>query len=152
MSNALEVAHLRKSYADFTLTDVSFTLPSGRIMGFVGQNGAGKTTTIRCILNMAAREGGEIKIFGLDNIKDELAVKQELAAVFDEIFFVDVWRVREVEKVIKGFYDRWDSKQYNEYLKEFELSPEKRVSELSRGMKMKLMLGGNVPWCQAAHS
>jgi len=140
MDNALEVKNLRKSYADFTLDSVSFILPAGYIMGFVGQNGAGKTTTIRCILNMAARESGEIKIFGLDNIEDELAVKQELAVVFDEIFFVDVWRVSEVEKAVKGFYSQWDNKQYNDYLGKFELSPGKKVKDLSRGMKMKLML------------
>jgi ABC-2 type transport system ATP-binding protein len=140
MNNALEVQNLRKTYNDFRLDSVSFTLPAGYIMGFVGQNGAGKTTTIRCILNMATREDGEIKVFGLDNKKEELAVKQELAAVFDEIFFVDTWRLREVEKAIKGFYSRWDSKLYGEYLKKFGLSPDKQVKELSRGMKMKLML------------
>ncbi|MDR0287177.1 MAG: ABC transporter ATP-binding protein [Clostridiales bacterium] len=140
MNNALEVKNLRKSYVDFNLADISFVLPVGYIMGFVGQNGAGKTTTIRCILNMATRQSGEIKIFGLDNIKDELVVKQELAVVFDEIFFIDIWHVHEVEKAIHGFYNDWDGKQYNEYLKKFELSPEKRVKELSRGMKMKLML------------
>ncbi len=140
MSNALEVQNLNKTYSDFTLNSVSFSLPAGYIMGFVGQNGAGKTTTIRCILNMAARDSGEIKIFGLDNVKDELTVKQELAAVFDEIFFVDTWRVREVEKAIRGFYSAWDSKLYDEFIKKFKLSPEKRVKELSRGMKMKLML------------
>jgi ABC-2 type transport system ATP-binding protein len=140
MNNALEVQNLHKTYRDFTLDSVSFSLPAGYIMGFVGQNGAGKTTTIRCILNMAARDGGEIKIFGLDNMRDELAVKQKLAVVFDEIFFVDTWRVREVEKAIRGFYSGWDSKLYSEYIKKFKLSPEKRVKELSRGMKMKLML------------
>jgi ABC-2 type transport system ATP-binding protein len=140
MSNALEVQNLNKTYGDFTLDSVSFSLPAGYIMGFVGQNGAGKTTTIRCIFNMATRESGEIKIFGLDNVRDELAIKQELAAVFDEIFFVDTWRVREVEKAIQGFYSGWDSRLYSEYIKKFELSPEKRVKELSRGMKMKLML------------
>ncbi|MCL2462355.1 MAG: ATP-binding cassette domain-containing protein, partial [Defluviitaleaceae bacterium] len=140
MSNALEVQSLRKTYDDFKLDSVAFTLPAGYVMGFVGQNGAGKTTTIRCILNMAAREGGEIKIYGLDNIKDELAVKQELAAVFDEIFFVDTWRVSEVEKAVKGFYSRWDGKAYADYIRKFNLSPKKQVKELSRGMKMKLML------------
>lgn len=140
MSNALEVQNLCKSYPDFRLDAVSFILPAGSVMGFVGQNGAGKTTTIRCILNMATRESGEIKIFGLDNRRDELAVKQELAAVFDEIFFVDVWRIREVENAIKGFYSQWDSKQYAAYLKRFELPPDKQVKALSRGMKLKLML------------
>lgn len=140
MSNALDVQNIHKTYSDFSLDSVSFSLPAGYIMGFVGQNGAGKTTTIRCILNMATMDSGEIKIFGLDNVRDELAVKQELAVVFDEIFFVDTWRVREVEKAIRGFYSGWDSKLYGEYIKKYELSPEKRVKELSRGMKMKLML------------
>jgi len=140
MSDALVVRDLCKTYGDFALDAVSFCLPAGNIMGFVGQNGAGKTTTIRLILNMAARDGGEIKVFGLDNLRDEMAIKQELGAVFDEIFFVDTWRVREVEKVVSGFYSGWDSKLYNSYLHRFKLAPEKRVKELSRGMKMKLML------------
>jgi ABC-2 type transport system ATP-binding protein len=140
MNNALEVRNLCKSYGEFSLKSVSFTLPAGYIMGFVGQNGAGKTTTIRLILNMAGRDGGDVKIFGLDNLTDELDVKQELAVVFDEIFFVDTWRVQEVEKAIQGFYSRWDSKVFNDYLISFGISPDKRVKELSRGMKMKLML------------
>jgi len=140
MSNALEVQNLCKSYGDFHLDRVSFALPMGQIMGFVGQNGAGKTTTIRCILNMATRESGEITIFGLDNIRDELAIKQELAAVFDEIFFVDAWRVRDIEKIIKGFYSGWDSALYADFLTEFDLPPSRRIKDLSRGMKMKLML------------
>lgn len=140
MNNALEVRNLCKTYNDFSLDSISFTLPAGYIMGFVGQNGAGKTTTIRLILNMANRTGGEVKILGLDNIEDELTVKQELAAVFDEICFVDVWRVREVEKVIKGFYSQWDSEQFAAYLKRFKLPPDKRVKDLSRGMKLRLML------------
>ena len=140
MDNALEVEGLRKTYGDFTLDNVSFTLPVGYIMGFVGQNGAGKTTTIRLILNMAPREGGAVRVFGMDNLADELAVKQELATVFDEIFFVDSWRVREVEKVVSGFYVNWSSGQFRELLVKFSLQPDKRVKELSRGMKMKLML------------
>ena len=140
MKNALEVNGLCKTYGDFNLRDVSFSLPAGYIMGFVGQNGAGKTTTIRLILNMAHRESGEVKVFGLDNIQDELAVKQELAAVFDETFFVDTWRVRRVEKAIRGFYREWDSNRFTEYLKRFDISADKQVKELSRGMKMKLML------------
>lgn len=140
MNNALEVMDLRKNYPDFTLDKVSLTLPAGYIMGFVGQNGAGKTTTIRLILNMAARDGGDITVFGLDNLRDELAVKQQIAVVFDEIFFVDTWRVRQVEHAVKGFYSQWDSDLFAQFLTEFELGGNKRVRELSRGMKMKLML------------
>lgn len=140
MSNALEVQGLGKSYPDFSLNNVSFSLPTGYIMGFVGQNGAGKTTTIRLILNMIKRSGGTIKIFGLDNIADEQKIKQDIAVVFDDTFFVDTWRLSEVEGALRGFYVNWDSAKYNEYLKSFGLPAGKRVKELSRGMKMKLML------------
>lgn len=141
MNNAaLEINGLCKDYPDFSLTNVSFSLPMGSIMGFVGQNGAGKTTTIRLILNMVNRESGEIKIFGLDNVQDEQKIKQDIAVVFDDIFFVDSWKVREVEKAIKGFYSNWSSKLFNQYIRSFNLPLDKKVKELSRGMKMKLML------------
>ena len=140
MNYALEVQNLCKTYGDFKLDNVSFALPAGNIMGFVGQNGAGKTTTIRLILNMANRESGEVRIFEMDNMKEDLAIKQWLGTVFDEIFFVDTWRIREVEKAIRGFYSEWDGGLFSEYLERFELDEGKRVKDLSRGMKMKLML------------
>lgn len=140
MNNALEVSNLRKEFRDFTLNNVSFSLPMGYIMGFVGQNGAGKTTTISLILNMTGRDGGEVKIFGLDNIRDEKKIKQDIAVVFDETYFVDSWKVREVEKALKSFYSGWNSELYSQYIKSFNLPIDKRVKELSRGMKMKLML------------
>lgn len=140
MSNVIEVQNLCKSYKDFSLNNVSFSLPMGYIMGFVGQNGAGKTTTIRLLLNMARRDDGEIRIFGLDNLNEEQKIKQNIAVVFDDIFFVDIWKVREVEKAIKGFYSNWNSNLYNQYINKFRLPTDKKVKDLSRGMKMKLML------------
>jgi ABC-2 type transport system ATP-binding protein len=140
MNSALEIQKLCKSYKDFTLSDVSFSLPMGYIMGFVGQNGAGKTTTIRLILNMISRDGGDVKIFGLDNVKDEQKIKQDVAVVFDDVYFVESWKVRDVERAVKGFYVNWSSKAFKEYITSFHLPVDKRVKELSRGMKMKLML------------
>ena len=140
MSNAIEIMGLCKDFKGFRLKDVTFSLPQGHIMGFVGKNGAGKTTTIRLILNMLARKSGNVSIFGLDNIKDEQAIKQNVGAIFDEIFFVESWKVSEVEKAVSGFYTNWDSGLFDKYIKKFELPAGKRVRELSRGMKMKLML------------
>jgi ABC-2 type transport system ATP-binding protein len=137
---ALDIEGLTKTYPQFALDKVSLTLPMGYIMGFVGQNGAGKTTTIRLILNMANRDAGAIRVFGLDNTRDEMKVKQTIAAVFDEIFFVDSWRVREVEAALRGFYSAWDAPAFASYLRQFDVQPDKRVKDLSRGMKMKLML------------
>ena len=140
MRKAIEITGLRKDYEGFSLNDISFSLPVGHIMGFVGQNGAGKTTTIRLILNMTARNNGSIKIFGMDNILEEQRIKQNVGAVFDDIFFVENWKVSEVEKAIKGFYRNWDSDLYSRYVNGFSLPVNKKVKELSRGMKMKLML------------
>ena len=140
MSNALEIEGLSKAFRDFSLKDVAFSLPQGYIMGLVGENGAGKTTTIRLVLNMLSRDAGTVRVFGLDNIRDEQRIKQDVGVVFDEIFFVDSWRVSDVERAVKGFYSRWSGLAYGRYLKSFGLPAGKRVKELSRGMKLKLML------------
>ena len=140
MNNAIEINKLCKNYGDFTLNNISFSLPAGYIMGFVGQNGAGKTTTIRLILNMTARNNGSVKLFGMDNILEEQKIKQDIAVVLDDVFFVENWNVYEVEKAVKGFYDNWSSTSYHQYLNNFKLPINKKVKDLSRGMKMKLML------------
>jgi len=140
MTDALVVEGLSKRFSGFKLDSVSLTLPTGYIMGFVGQNGAGKTTTIRLILNMASRDAGQITVLGLDNIADEIAVKQEVAVVFDDLTLVDTWRVGDVEKALHGFYVRWDSTLYHDYLSRFELPRDRKISALSRGMKLKLSL------------
>ena len=142
MKNAIEIKELRKDYRDFSLNDISFSLPTGHIMGFVGQNGAGKTTTIRLILNMTARNNGSIRILGMDNILEEQQIKQDIGVVFDDIFFVEDWKVSEVEKAIRSFYTNWNSALYYQYVNDFSLPINKKVKELSRGMKMKLMLAG----------
>lgn len=140
MNNILEVNNLSKGFKEFKLDGVSFSLPRGYIMGFIGPNGAGKTTTIKLILNMLRRNAGEIKVFELDNIKDEGAIKEDVAVVFDQPYYVEDWDLRDVEKAHKMFYKKWDSVAYYKYLKEFGLIKEKKVKELSRGMKMKLMI------------
>lgn len=140
MSNAIEINGLCKEFADFKLQDVTLSLPAGYIMGFVGQNGAGKTTTIRLMLNMIERKSGSISLLGKDNISDEFAIKQDVGVVFDDIFFVDTWKVSDVEKAVRGFYTQWSGKLFAQYARDFGLPLDRRIKELSRGMKMKLML------------
>ena len=90
MSNAIEIKNVTKKFKEFTLNDVSFELPKGYIMGFIGPNGAGKTTTIKLILNMLKRDSGTIKVLGLDNIDDESKVKEEVAVVFDQPYYLSL--------------------------------------------------------------
>ena len=140
MTNYLEVKNLSKSFDSFQLHNISFTLPKGYIMGLIGPNGSGKTTTIKLILNMLKRNGGEIKIMGLDNVADEQKAKAELGVVFDTNYFSDDWQVTQVEKSISVFYPNWKSERFAEMLRKFHIAPTKKVKELSKGMQMKLML------------
>ncbi len=140
MSNVLEISNLNKCYGDFSLKNVNFMLPEGYIMGFIGPNGAGKTTTIKLILNMIKRQSGDIKVFGLDNLIHDDSIKEQVGVVFDQPYFVDEWNLNEVEKAVKLFYKKWSSNKFAGYLKEFNLDRKKKVKDLSRGMKMKLMI------------
>ena len=140
MNNYLEVKNLSKSFDNFRLHDITFTLPKGYIMGLIGPNGSGKTTTIKLILNMLKRTDGEVKILGLDNIADEQAAKKSLGVVFDSNYFSDDWKVSQVEKSVSVFYENWNTQRFSELLDKFHISPAKKVKELSKGMQMKLML------------
>ena len=140
MNNVLEINNITKDYKKFKIDNISFNLPKGYIMGFIGANGAGKTTTIKLILNMIKREFGEIKVFGLDNIREEERIKEQIGVVFDECYYLEDWTLNDVEKAVSMFYKNWNSSIYEKYLKEFNLARDKKVKDLSRGMRMKLMI------------
>ncbi|MDC7289172.1 ABC transporter ATP-binding protein [Blautia schinkii] len=140
MNNMLEVTALSKTYADFTLDNITFSLPEGFIMGLIGPNGSGKTTTIKSILNMVEPDSGSITVFGKDNLAQEQEIKRDIGVVFDNSYFVDEWNMADVEKAYSLFYTGWSSKTYWSMLTKFRIAKEKRVKELSKGMQMKLML------------
>lgn len=138
--NYLEIHKVKKSFTDFTLNDIAFSLPKGYIMGLVGSNGAGKTTTIKLILNMLEKDQGKIDIFGYDSVENEKEIKQHIGFVSDKNFFVDSWTVKEIEKAISVFYDEWDHKIFQEMLQKFGLTDHIKIGNFSRGMQIKLML------------
>ncbi|BCN28863.1 ABC transporter [Anaeromicropila herbilytica] len=140
MDYSLEVKDLSKRYNTFALNNVSFNLKPGSIMGFIGENGAGKSTTIKSILNLIHRDHGEIKIFGLDNIKSEKEIRQNIGIVFDECRFHDTLYAKDVDLFLSKIYKNWDSKLYSHYLEQFKLPAKKYIKEFSRGMKMKLSI------------
>lgn len=140
MENLLEIKGLTKRYDGFTLDSIDLAIPKGCIMGFIGENGAGKTTTIKLILNLIHRDQGLIKVFGLDNQKHELQIKQDLGVVFDESNFPDSILVPHVDAVMKRIYRNWDSNTFYNYIDKFSLPTKKEYKSFSRGMKMKLSL------------
>jgi len=138
--NAIEIKELTKRYDGFTMENISFNVRKGSIMGFIGQNGAGKTTTIKSILNIISPDEGSIKIFGLDSVKDELAAKQRLSAVFDELPVHDMLNARHIDRIFRDIYPQWDSQTFFRYTDRFSLPQKKKVGEFSKGMKMKLQI------------
>ena len=138
MENVLEVKNLCKKYDNFALKNVTFSLPKGMIMGFIGENGAGKTTTIKSILNIIQSYEGEIKIFGLDNRQDDKTIKEDIGVVLDDMFFPEILTPNDINNIMKNIYKNWDTQMFNDYLKEFSLLPNKQIKTFSKGMHKKL--------------
>jgi ABC-2 type transport system ATP-binding protein len=140
MINAIEIKNLNKNYQDFQLKDVSFKVPKGSIVGFIGENGAGKTTTIKAILNLVKRDGGTIEMLGMDTLKDEKKIKESVGVVMDGCNFHDNLKTGDISKMLGSIYKNWNQKLYQQYLKKFKLPENKIIKEFSRGMKMKLQI------------
>ena len=138
--NFIEIKGLTKRYDGFTLDNVSFDVPKGSIMGFIGQNGAGKTTTINALLNIVKKDEGEIKLLGLDSVKDEFEVKSQIAAVFDELPFDDRLNANDINKILREVFEQWSSETFFSYLDRFSLPRKKKFGKFSKGMKMKLQI------------
>ena len=135
----LQVGGLTKRYPGFALDGVSFSVPGGSIMGFVGENGAGKTTTLKLILDELPCDGGTVKIFGLDNRERGSELRAQIGVVFDDCHFHEMFTPAEIGTVLRGCYKTWDDGLYRSLLRRFGL-PEKgkKLKEFSRGMTMKL--------------
>ena len=139
--NAIEIKGLEKHYEGFQLGSFDLTLPSGCIMGLVGENGAGKSTTIKLIMNAIGRDAGEISVLGVDNRSAGFRdVKENIGVVLDEAYFPEVMSARNVGKVMALTYKNWDAAAFEGYLKKFSLAPDKIFKDYSRGMRMKLAI------------
>ncbi|MBE6842258.1 MAG: ABC transporter ATP-binding protein [Ruminococcus sp.] len=147
MKNAIEVNFISKKLKNFSLTNVSFNVESGTIMGFVGENGAGKTTTIKAILNMIKCDYGSINIFGTDHIKNESKIKEDIGIVFDEMCFNESLNLTSMNKIMKTIYKQWDEQIFKKHCQRLELPDDKPFKTFSKGMKMKASIA-----CAMSHN
>lgn len=139
--NAIEIKGLTKQYQGFRLGSYDLSLPSGCILGLVGENGAGKSTTIRLIMDAITRDAGTISVLGVDNRSPEFAaVKEDIGVVLDEAYFPEVLSAANVGKIMACTYRRWDMERYRGYLTRFDLDDRKLIRDYSRGMRMKLAI------------
>lgn len=136
--NALEIKNLTKTYPGFKLDNLNLTLPSGCIMGLIGENGAGKSTTIKLILDMIHKDSGTITILGKDNEDNMELTKEDIGVVMDEVGIPECLTVKQVGKVMKNTFCNWDDAEYSRLIKKLVLPDNQQFKEFSRGMKMKL--------------
>ena len=136
--NALEIKNLTKFYPGFTLDNLSLTLPSGCILGLIGENGAGKSTTIKLILDMIHKDSGTITILGQDNADNLRLTKEDIGVVMDEVGIPECLTPKQVGKVMRHTFRNWNADEYERLLRKFSLPDNKPFKDFSRGMKMKL--------------
>ena len=137
MDTILSIENLNKKYPSFSLKDVSFEVKPGEIMGFIGRNGAGKTTTLKSIMNLIHYESGKITAFDLDMSENELENKQRIGFALSELNYYPNKTIRQLMNVTKKFYKNFDEQKFEEVCKLFNLNIDKKLEELSSGMKVK---------------
>lgn len=142
MENILELQQICKSFpkSNFILDKLSFSLPYGAILGFVGENGAGKTTTIGCILNTVRKDSGTVKLFGKEMRDIDTDIREKIGVVYDGDNFPGFWTAKQLSQVMEGIYTQWDHALFQKYLEDFHLPVKQKIKNYSRGMTMKLAI------------
>ncbi|MCI6376436.1 MAG: ABC transporter ATP-binding protein [Clostridiales bacterium] len=140
MSNALEVKGLTKFFPGFALKDVSITLPTGCIMGFIGENGAGKSTALRLILGLLRPDTGSIQVLGKTDFANDRALKEHIGVVMDECGFPENLTLSDINAILRRCYRTWDERRFRSFATRFQLPERKSIKTFSRGMKMKLSI------------
>ena len=140
MENCIELKNVTRKYNKFALNNVSFTVPTGSVMGFIGENGAGKSTTIQALLGLIRPDSGSITVLGEDAQSLSPETKEKIGVVFDSLTFPKELNAKQLDQVLSGIYKQWDSDIFFAYLSHFELPTNKKLKTFSRGMEMRLSI------------
>lgn len=139
MKQAVEMKNVVKAYdRGFRLGELNITIPSGVIVGLIGENGAGKTTMIKSLLNVIRIDQGTIRIFEQDHQQQESKIKEDIGVVLDQTFFPELLTPKEINSIMKEIYSSWDQELFFQYLKDFSLPVDKQIRKMSKGMRKKL--------------
>lgn len=138
MENAICIRGLCKHYEDFSLENLDLTVPTGTIVGFVGENGSGKTTTLKAIFGAIRTDGGSIEVLGCTD-PDRLD-KSQIGVVMEDSFFYETLTPRQVNSIMKSLQPGWDSAEFARLLHDYQLPEKKLIKDMSKGMRMKFRL------------
>lgn len=137
---SVKIQHLTKAYPNFLLNDISFQLEEGTIMGLIGKNGAGKSTIIKSMIHMINPDKGALIFWGQDIMENEQEIKANLGIAIGGMDIYRMKTIKQIYTVTKRFYPKWDEKAFQRYLKLFSLEENKKMNQLSEGMKVKFFL------------
>lgn len=142
MNSILSLKNVNKKYekSNFAIKDISFSVPEGSIVGFIGENGAGKSTTMNCILNVIRRDSGNIEIFGREMTDDDIDIRESIGVVYDSNNFPEHLTAKQLADILGRIYSKWDNSCFEQYLKCFGLAESQKIKTYSRGMSMKLAI------------
>jgi len=140
METLLELKNVNKKYPKFSLKDVNFEVKTGQIVGFIGRNGAGKTTTLKGIMGLVHFDSGNVITFGKEMKEHELQAKQDIGFTLSEISYYPDKRVNQIVNVTSRFYKNFSKERFNKLCEHFNIDTNKKIRELSSGMKVKYSL------------
>lgn len=137
MTNILKVDSLSANYksSNFSIKNISFSIPNGSIVGMIGENGAGKTTILNSILGLKKKNKGVVKVFGKEFDGKDVNIKEQIGIVFDDIYLPKILTAKEVSRIYNNIYRNWDHKYFLETLEKFNILPSKKIQDYSKGMQ-----------------
>lgn len=139
--NVIEISHLTKSYGKSRgVIDVSFSVKEGDIFGFLGPNGAGKSTTIRSMLGFLKINSGNIKILGMDSVKDHEKILKNIGYMPSEAWFYDSMKVSDVIKYAADVRGLDCSKEAAKLCERLKVDTHKKIKQLSLGNRKKVSI------------
>lgn len=142
MTNILTLENVNKKYekSNFSIRNISFSLPEGSILGFIGENGSGKSTTMNCILNVLRKDSGKIEIFGKEMSDEDTDIRENIGVVYDSNNFPEHLTAEQLADIFEKIYSKWDNACFEEYMQHFSLPKSQKIKTYSRGMCMKLAI------------
>ena len=142
MNSTLILKNVNKKYekSNFAIKDISFSIPEGSIVGFIGGNGAGKSTTMNCILNVIRRDSGTIKIFGREMTDEDIDIRENIGVVYDSNNFPEHLTAKQLADILGRIYSKWSDFCFEQFLRRFGLPESQKIKTYSRGMSMKLAI------------
>ena len=137
----LEIRDLNVYYGGIhALKGISLEVLEGQIVSMIGSNGAGKSTTLKALLGLVHPDAGEVTVLGKSFREEEQSIKERIGVVLGGIDFYPKKKVRLLSDVTRRFYGNWQEEKYRHYLNLFGIDQEKRVDQLSTGMRVKYMI------------